>query len=226
MKRLNLWLTASVLCFALTLIAAPEKTPAKTTDLAGLFQDSEELFKLKSSELTKRFPQLQWQTGEKKTLYCPGRLTNNFCYGAEKVYDFQIETDNQLLSAVEITIYTRGDAGKLSRYESKEKLKTLAAALANLTGGTRSRRFGKLGNMRIQTECYTGKNLIAELEFISGKNDTPERITLKFKPLGTSGLSFRNAIKTHVHSSSLSQKQTPGWREVGGDLIRDLWVKR
>ena len=206
MKRLKVWLTAFVLCFAITLTAAPEKAPAKATDLAGLLQNSEELFKLQSSELTKRFPQLQWQSGEQKTLYCPGRLTNNFCYGEEKVYDFQIETDNQQISALEITIFTRGDAGKLSRYELREKLKNLAAALANLTAGSRSRSFGKLGNMRIQTERYTGKNLIAELEFVSGKNDAPERITLKFKPLGSSGESFRNAIKTHVYSSSLSKK--------------------
>ena len=68
MKRLKVWLTALVLCFAITLTAAPEKAPAKATDLAGLLQNPEELFKLQSSELTKRFPQLQWRSGEQKTL--------------------------------------------------------------------------------------------------------------------------------------------------------------
>ena len=185
---------------------AKEPQEVKAADLAELLHNSKDLFTLRGNAISKRFPQLLWRSREKKTLYCPGAMLKNFCYSGEKIYDLQINVENQQISAFEVTIYTRGDAGKLSRSEVKEKLRQYSAALAAMTGGTRNRSFGKLGNIRLQTERYTGKNLIADLEFVSGKNDAAERITLKFMPVGVSGEKFRDSIKTSVASSSLSRK--------------------
>ena len=207
MNKFKVRLIAAFFCLAIAGTAAPEAAPVKKVDLAGLLQDTEAFFKLQSSDLTKRFPQLLWRSREQKTLYCPGRLTKGFSYGEESVYDLQIDVDNQQICAIEITVYTRGDAGKLSRSEAKEKLKQFSAELASLTGGVRNRGYGKLGNMRIHTERYSGETLIAELEFVSGRNNEPERITLKFMPCGTAnGANFRNAVKTNIASASLAGK--------------------
>ena len=90
--------------------AAPDPEPE---DLSEAVNKLEELVQLKGKSINKRFPQLLWRGTEQKTLYCPGTETKKFRYGEENVYGFQIEVADQQIKSLKITIFTRGDAGKI-----------------------------------------------------------------------------------------------------------------
>lgn len=180
--------------------AAPAPEPV---DLSEAVNKLDELFQLKGKSINKRFPQLLWRGTEQKTLYCPDAEMKKFRYGDESVYGFQIAVADQQIKSLKITIFTRGDAGKIEKEELKAKLRIHSAALAELAKGRRDRTLARLNKMRISRERFIGENVTAELEFVYGPNEQPERISLVFQRPGTAGERFRKSVKTEKKAASL-----------------------
>ncbi|MBQ6472654.1 MAG: hypothetical protein IJJ33_11765 [Victivallales bacterium] len=140
------------------------------------------------------------------------------CLITEAVFQF---ADKRRLSAIDVSIYNRGDCGLWPRRQFDSAVKSLTETLTRLTGDRQPQKSNKsLQNNRIQQLLWRTAGYDAALRWAASKNET-EFIGIQFARHGDIQ-SLSQDIRAEVNTASLAsrvQKEVDGARWLNVPMV-------
>lgn len=202
LQRIKMFL----LCCGLFFISGEVMAYGAKTDLRREVDGSEALFSMESNALRRKYPVLRWRDPEQTLLYCPPRFLSRFQYGTYPVYELQFRIRNRKVSSMEVTVYTRGDAGDMRKKNARQIHQALLQDLQGLTRVSPKRSYTFLQSLRTSVDTFLSPRIHGELLLISDRRKNPEKILLRFSGPGSQSPSLKESYRTHINTGNLPSK--------------------
>ena len=182
---------------------------AGAAELDALLATRAELWKMSGDAVMTNLPDVfQWMDSTKTRMRYNVRegKTPLTLFGnrvLEAIFDF---TDGKV-SALNVSIYNRGDGGEITKKAFDAALEAVQAKLGAYVGKDVVPQYQNMsaGGARLRSQAWRAETGDATLRW-SASRDRPEFITVGFYPPGKAPKSLREGLKTSVGSSELEDR--------------------